>query len=506
MAHTLYQGDCLVRLKQLADNSIDSVVADPPSGIAFMNAEWDKDKGGRDKWIEWLASIMREALRVLKPGGHAAIWSLPRTSHWTGMALELAGFEVRDCIANLYDSGRDVQAFMETLSPEQAQLLEIILANGDDSFLSLVHCFGSGFPKSLDISKAIDASMGLKREVMGKKLHARDGDVSHQKWSENSVTSRLYVGGNQTLGTGYITAPASAEAKQWDGWGSATKPAHELWWLVRKPLGEPTIAANVLKWGVGGLNIDASRIPTGDDENFAKNWDRPSIGDMRGGKYHHQSERLANSYAAPIGRFPSNIIHDGSATVEAEFAKAGVRSSGAHKPIEGSNSNGLIEFLSGCNTRVHSNGGNPQNTGSASRFFYCAKPSPGERNEGLDGFEESFSPTMGNGIGVKPHDPETATKKRNIHPTCKSITLMQHLIKLITPPNGVVLDMFMGSGTTGVAAIKNGFSFIGIEKERPYFEIAQARIAHVALGDKGEIFAPEPIAIKPKVKLQPSLF
>jgi len=485
MSYTLYNGDCLDILKGLADNSVDSIAADPPSGIAFMNAEWDKDKGGRDKWIEWLASIMREALRVLKPGGHAAIWSLPRTSHWTGMALELAGFEVRDCIANLYDSGRDVQAFMELLSPEQAQLLEIILANGNNDYNNLLHVFGSGFPKSANISKMIDASMGLKREVVGKRKVTPSDLGQSNGWNYLDTSSGEYS----------YTAPASAEAKQWDGWGSATKPAHELWWLVRKPLGEPTIAANVLRWGVGGLNIDASRIATGDDLN----------GGTFGGIFGNGKPTLDKPLGT--GRFPANVVFDGSATVEAEFAKAGVRSSGAHKPIEGSNSNGLIEFLSGCNTRVHSNGGNPQNTGSASRFFYCAKPSPGERNEGLDGFEESVAGVLNmrnDDHAIK--NGQTFAPKRNIHPTVKSLSLMSHIITLITPPGGTVLDMFMGSGTTGVAAIKNGFSFIGIEKERPYFEIAQARIAHVALGDKGEIIAPEPLPIARKPKLQPSLF
>ena len=507
MTHTLYHGDCLEILAQLPDDSVDSMAADPPSGINFMNKHWDSDKGGRDAWIAWLSSIMKECLRVLKPGGHAAVWSLPRTSHWTGMALELSGFEVRDCISYLYDSGRDTQAFLETLSAEQRGLLEIILANGDDSFGAIAHVFGSGFPKSLDISKAIDKSAGMEREVVG-----RNGYESRRPRKEYEHTQKW---GN-TLGgidTCNITAPASAEAKQWDGFGTALKPAAEYWWLVRKPLSEATIAENVLRHGCGGLNIDACRIPTGDD-NFARpvnhnglheGWDRP---------WRHDEDALARERvkrdemeikAQQLGRFPSNVIHDGSEVVEAEFIKAGVRSSGAHKPIERSNSNGLIEFLSGCDTRIHSNGGNAQNSGSASRFFYCAKPSPSERNEGLDGFEEIEPNCYGEFNGTDKHAPNKQNKRANIHPTVKSVALMSHLIKLITPPNGTVLDPFMGSGTTIMAAIKGGFNGIGIEKEREYFEIAEARIRHAAMGQQGEIIAPVPLPER-KPKLQLAMF
>lgn len=294
MTHTLYHGDCLEVLAGLADNSIDAVITDPPSGISFMGLHWDNNKGGRDQWIDWLSDIMGQCYRVLKPGGHAFVWALPRTSHWTGQALELAGFEVRDLVSHLYDSSRDVQAFLETLSPEQRQLLEIILANGDDTFTNALHVFGSGFPKSANIGKMIDQKLGMEREIVGISDKQAAGFIRRGRTDEEVFSGVNVQRLNET-----ITAPSSAEAKQWDGWGSALKPAFENWWLVRKPLSEPTIAANVLRHGVGGLNIDGTRIPTGDDEDFAKNWDRETIGDMSGGKYHHQTERIAQGYSAP---------------------------------------------------------------------------------------------------------------------------------------------------------------------------------------------------------------
>jgi hypothetical protein len=207
---SLHHGDCLELLRALPDNSVDALVTDPPSGISFMSRSWDKDKGGRDKWIAWLAEIMREALRVLKPGAHGFVWALPRTSHWTAMALEDAGFEVRD---------------------------------------SFHHLFSTGFPKSLNASKAIDARLGAERPVVGIAAGAASNDT-------------------QSLGAFAASYPATEPAKTWNGWGTAVKPAHEVWWLIRKPM-IGTLAENLLAHGTGALNIDASRIGFASDGDKA---------------------------------------------------------------------------------------------------------------------------------------------------------------------------------------------------------------------------------------------
>jgi site-specific DNA-methyltransferase (adenine-specific) len=197
-----------------------------------------------------------------------------------------------------------------------------------------------------------------------------------------------------------ITAPATLAAKQWQGWGTALKPALEPITVARKPF-TGTVAANVLEYGTGAINVDGSRIPCESGQ----------------------------------GRFPANLIHDGS-----EEAVLGM--------------------------------------GESSRYFYCAKASKRDRDEGCEGISGRFAPTMGNGIGGKEHDPETATPKRNHHPTVKPTDLMRYLCRLVTPPNGTVLDPFMGSGSTGKAAVLEGFDFIGIEREAEYIDIARARIEH----------------------------
>ena len=221
----LINGDCLDALKKLKYQSIDSIVTDPPGGIAFMGKDWDKHKGGRDSWIVWLADIMSECNRVLKPGGDALIWSIPRTQHWTATAVENAGFEIRDVVC---------------------------------------HLFGSGFPKSQNIGKAIDKAAGVEREVIGR-------GSEHYDNAKRKVKNSGFSGSDSDYGSDLegwsplnqkITTPATPEAKQWDGWGTNLKPAYEGWILARKPISEKTIAKNVLKHGTGGLNIDGGRVGT----------------------------------------------------------------------------------------------------------------------------------------------------------------------------------------------------------------------------------------------------
>lgn len=231
----LYHGDCLDVLRDMPGNSVYAMVTDPPAGVAFMNKKWDHDRGGRDQWVAWLTERMTEAYRALKPGAHALVWGLPRTSHWTAWALEDAGFEIRDCVVSL---------------------------------------FGTGFPKSADVSKAIDRMAGAERRIIGR--------------------SNRHGGGIVGAGSSYeippdvpmITAPATDAARKWDGYGTALKPAAEYWRICRKPMKE-TIAANVLEHGVGALNVDACRVVTTDNLNGGAygihGRAAPMSGDMREG-------------------------------------------------------------------------------------------------------------------------------------------------------------------------------------------------------------------------------
>jgi DNA modification methylase len=450
----ILHGDCLQKLKEIPDNSVDSLVCDPPAGISFMGKSWDSDKGGRDNWIAWLRDVMLECKRVMKPGAHGFVWAIPRTSHWTATAVENAGFEIRDIVT---------------------------------------HHFGSGFPKSHNIEKATGDS-------------------------------------------------------RFSGIGTALKPATEHWILCRKPISEKTVAANVIRWGCGGINIDASRVRV--DENDP-NHRKPSVGWQNA---NDPSVTNFGSGGRPIenlntqGRFPANLVLD-------------------------EESGKLLDLQSGIN---------------ASRFFYTAKASKSERNAGLEGFDSCAIPLsceenteleasllkvilesipnlsivvsgeqimaispkectstirteihritesktwnwlmhsltsvsiqdapINEGPGtslvhcveklreltrqtgtlpdkdgsliidaahaiygklLKLKEQDAWQKYTSNHPTVKPIRLMEYLIKLITPENGTVLDCFAGSGSTLVAAKRLGFKFIGIEREAEYIEIINGRL------------------------------
>lgn len=370
----ILHGDCLEKLKELADNSIDSVVTDPPAGISFLSKGWDSDKGGRDQWIKWLSEIMVEVKRVLKPGGHAFVWALPRTSHWTATAIEDAGFQVRDIA---------------------------------------MHIFGSGFPKSHN----------LKGEHVG--------------------------------------------------FGTALKPAAEHWILARKPLEKGlTVAENVQKWGTGALNIDASRIDAGAVIPGGGKFKR---GESRGMVY-GEGEAPSNAQPHTQGRWPANVILDEEAA-EMLDEQSGSRGGGGGSPKSASQ----VGF-SGAKAEADKVVRN--DTGGASRFFYCAKASKAERNAGLEGMplrkRSDANKMMGDAGPMKTGSGnERTTEFLNHHPTVKPIKLMEYLIRLVTPPNGTVLDCFAGSGTTGVAAKRLGFGFIGVEREAEYVAIAEKRMEAV---------------------------
>lgn len=377
---SVLEGDSLELLKTLPDCSVDSVCCDPPAGIGFMGRYWDSPKGGRISWIDWLTEILEQALRVLKPGGHALVWALPRTSHWTGTAIEQAGFEVRDQID---------------------------------------HLFGTGFPKSLDVGKDLE---------------------------------------------------------EWQGWGTALKPAREVWWLARKPLSESSIVANLERWGVGVLNVDGCKV---------------------------------KGNADGIERWPPHVLlTHGDKCTELECAKgcpvlelaeqSGIRpSAGNLKPTKG----GHI-FNQGNGRPFSPSEVSKGDSGTAARYFpqfrqceldriwfrYVAKPARREREGGCEHLPKL---TAGEATGERkegsaglrsPRAGAGRTKgAHNSHPTVKGIELMRWLVRLVTPPGGTVLDPFVGSGSTLIAAGLEGMGAIGMELDPYYAEIARARTFH-ALG------------------------
>ena len=411
----LLHGDCLEQMKTLDDNSVDSIVSDPPYGISFMAKKWDYDVPSVEVW--------EEAMRVLKPGGHALIACGTRTQHRMVCNIEDAGFDIRDVVSWIY---------------------------------------GSGFPKSLNISKAIDKAAGAEREVVGKSNRHVSGKPEQKTDGLNgSSTFKESVGMGQ-----YITAPATEAAKQWDGWGTALKPACEFFTLCRKPLSEKTIAANVLKWGTGGINIDGCRVEVG-PEGLTKGGCKDK-GKRSGFGYKDSGETPQHAQ----GRFPANLIHDGSQEVLELFPET---KTGNVKPYR-ANTNAQYGQLH-CDQRTSSHTGDK---GSAARFFYCPKASKKDRNEGCEGLEEKESKTLNE--YKNPSEGRTASKsgspKKNNHPTVKPTALMAYLCRLITPTGGVVLDPYMGSGSTGKAAVQEGFSFVGCELDKDYFDIATARVTN----------------------------
>ena len=385
---TIIHDDCFNALNMLDENSIDSLVTDPPAGISFMGKKWDDDRGGRNNWITWMTMIMKKCHRTMKPGAHGLVWAIPRTSHWTAIALENAGFEIRDVVT---------------------------------------HLFGSGFPKSLDISKSIDKQAGVDREVVGEREDFVKKRNKNSKRFKNSIQENIHSG-MKPEGMGIITAPATDLAKQWDGWGTALKPASEHWILIRKKIINKTVAENVQDYGTGGINIDAYRIG------------KEILPEIKAGQAKIGTFKRTDMLTPERqGRFPANLVLSGDAPE-------------------------MLDEQSGILKQ-----------GGASRFFYCAKASKADRNSGLEGMSKKEVHRYNAGIGrVKTRD--APTLDQNTHPTVKPNKLMKYLITLITPPNGIVLDPFAGSGSTLLAAKQLGFDFIGIEKEKEYYEIIKKRL------------------------------
>ena len=410
---TLYNGNSKEILPTLAENSIDSIVTDPPYELGFMGKSWDSTGVAND------VELWKEVLRVLKPGGHLLSFGGSRTYHRMAVAIEDAGFEIRDQIMWVY---------------------------------------GSGFPKSLNIDKAIDKAAGVEREVLGVKR--MQPDIRGNNYAQGK---RDYAGDTVPQ---YITEPATAAAKQWQGWGTALKPAHEPIVLARKPV-EGTVANNVLTFGTGGLNIDGTRVATDD-----------AFGGGAKGTSGFAAGYDADGWVAGSdkGRFPANFIHDGSDEILQLFPNTKSTASVGHfrkNNVIGDDrtSKGAGQFGDGAWIE----GSKHNDSGSAARFFYCAKANKRDRNEGLDGFDTKEIHRYGAGIG-EGLTPNAPALDKNHHPTVKPTDLMQYLCRLITPPNGTILDPFLGSGSTGKAAMYEGFNFIGIELTDEYLPIAKARI------------------------------
>jgi len=485
----VYHGSNLDVLPTLPDNSVDAIVTDPPYELGFMGKSWDSSG------IAYSVELWQECLRVLKPGGHLLAFGGSRTWHRIAVAIEDAGFDVRDSIAWLY---------------------------------------GSGFPKSLDISKAIDKRGGenitwfgawLKKwreenNISQKEVAALfpsktgnlTGCVANWELGFNLPTAEQFTlicrhfnlpfesleeAEREVIGTKIsgianaeekdrhtigaskavqvdITAPATDEAKKWQGWGTALKPAFEPVVVARKPL-VGTVAANVLEWGVGGLNIDGSRIGTEERTNAGMS----SLGVMHDDNW--QPKQVSSTVQ---GRWPANIILDEhtaglldqQAPSTGAFAKVKSGHSGKSQGIYGD-----YEQRGDDGATFYGDG-----LGGASRFFYVAKASKKDRNEGLEDLSVRHNGKMMRpGNNTKEEASEgferfNTQPSQNFHPTVKPTALMEYLVKLVTPPGGTVLDPFTGSGSTGKAALLNGFKFIGIELTADYLPIIEGRLKHAA--------------------------
>jgi site-specific DNA-methyltransferase (adenine-specific) len=433
------QGDCLERMKELADNSVDAIVTDPPYGFSFMGKKWDYEVPSAEVWAE--------CLRILKPGGHLLSFGGSRTYHRLACNIEDAGFEIRD---------------------------------------QCIWMYGSGFPKSANISKAIDKAAGVEREKGEVRTDGRGR--SPQKIDNHGAgdTGVGHADGSKQIYT--ETVATSDDAKTWDGWA-----AHEPICLARKPF-KGTVANNVLEHGTGALNIDGCRVGTDDKLGGGRgngsckatddNWNRPYMEDEDYLKNMAALSKERTALAEELGRFPANLLHDGSEEVLSVFPD----SKGQQGDLK--NHSSVRKSPNGCFGEMapaNDHKARVETTTSAARFFYCAKTSKADRNEGLDHFEDKqVSQEYGFKTSVDGREGRSQSERTNsiyanTHPTVKPTSLMAYLCRLITPPGGVVLDPFMGSGSTGKAAVQEGFRFIGIEQDADYMRIAEARIKHASV-------------------------
>jgi len=433
----IIHGDCIEEMKKLDENSVDAIVTDPPYGLAFMSKKWDKFSPR--EFQEFSEKWGKEALRVLKSGGYLLAFSGTRTYHRMVVGLEDAGFEIKDTLAWLY---------------------------------------GSGFPKSHDISKAIDKHFGKKDErekIRPKK--SPDGtkysDRQPNEWKPQGFEEREDYKKDM-----FETAPATEEAKKWQGWGTALKPAHEPIVLAQKPR-EGTYAENVLKHGVGGLNIDGCRIGFESKKDIKQGFSRSKTVNKAESSVDSfgvdNFDSLSSREPHDKGRWPANVILDPKAGEMLDEQSGETKSS----PRPRHNNAKEDTFAYGDYDSSITTGFN--DSGGASRFFYCAKAHKSERNAGLEDLEdvnmgqsggarqalkEGKKEYLQNHIGLN-----KIKKVKNDIATLKPINLMRYLIRLVTPPEGTVLDPFAGSGTTGCACEIEGFNYILIEKRERFAKV-----------------------------------
>lgn len=438
----VFHGDALELLRTVPSESVHSIVTDPPAGIAFMGESWDHHKGGRDQWVAWLTEITRECLRVLKPGGHALFWAIPRTSHWTATAVEDGGFELRDVVTHLY---------------------------------------GSGMPKSANASKMIDKKLGTTSQRVVTSTYTAGG---------NAGTSTKDKGGTYGVGVSNSepveltrSTGGSPEARTWDGWGTNLKPSSEHWILARKPLAG-TLADNLLGHGAGAINVDACRVSTDWNEP-----DRPASWASSGHSAKPEAEKIAappgvGMVLHPEGRWPTNAVFshsfdcsEGACALDCPvrlleeqsgILKSGLLDGSKHKRTSAKGWSGPFADDGGGPAARGVYGGD---TGTAARFFPCFEV------EGDPFLYTSKASTKEREAGCE-NIPPAESGRHNDHATVKNLKLMRWLVRLVTPPGGVCLDVFCGSGTTGAACVLEGFHFMGFEMDARFVEIARARIAY----------------------------
>ena len=399
----LLNGDCIEQMQKLIDEGVqvESVVTDPPYELGFMGKSWDASGIAFDK------KTWELAFQLLKPGGYLLAFSASRNYHRMAVAVEDAGFEIRDQIMWIY---------------------------------------GSGFPKSLNIGMGVDKKQGNERVTVGERTRNVKPFDDDNGWNSNNTTgNHIYTKGNS----------------EWEGWGTALKPAHEPIVMARKPL-EGTVVDNVLEHGVGGINIDECRVGKEIlEEQIAGRSNK--IGTF---------ERKDMITPKREGRYPANVMHDGSDVVNDIFPNS-KGSSGNGNAKVGETSKGAIPLRRGEAPLYN-------DEGSASRYFYCPKTSKSERNQGLIEFDDKQYSHDGRKKSIENPYQRNKSISKNSHPTVKPVELMKYLCRLVTPKGGTVLDPFMGSGSTGMAAKDEGFDFIGIEREKEYFEISEQRIKTTA--------------------------
>jgi site-specific DNA-methyltransferase (adenine-specific) len=408
---TLYCADCNDVLPILKD--IDACVTDPPYGLSFMGKQWDYDVPGVDIWTQ--------VHNVLKPGAHLLSFFGSRTYHRGAIPIEDAGFEIRD---------------------------------------QLMWIYGSGFPKSHNIGKAVDKLQGNEREVVGKNLNSRSAELHKKTVYESGLKDNAVI----TKGN-----------SEWEGWGTALKPAHEPIVMARKPF-KGSVAENVLEHGTGGINIDECRVGTDDKLSIGSN-KRDNANVNFGMKDNKEKQKQHEQ-----GRFPANVMHDGSEEVQKIFPQTSKSSGG--RSYQNTN-----QMYSGGWANEKGNKTDPGfgDEGTAARYFYCAKASKKDRDEGLEQLETPTENLQGldtrgrtlvrdDGTKTLVERWKPSAERKNNHPTVKPTELMRYLCRLVTPQGGVVLDPFMGSGSTGKAAVMGGYEFVGIEMDEDYFEIACARL------------------------------